>query len=181
MGEATAAERTRQFCHHSFWKFIRMLLDDNPASQVHPAKQRKFCLSVVVPDTMQQDPGLPRRSLAAAAKSRVSEEASHHYLMSLQTLPRQGNLVRSTTPGAAIVWAEAVASLPDEALKFALNAALDTLPHNINLYLWKKSSDHCHLCCGKAQSLLHTLNVCKAALDLRRHTSRHDAVLDVLS
>jgi hypothetical protein len=36
----------------------------------------------------------------------------------------------------------AVQRLPSEAMKFALNASLDTLPNNSNLHMWgKRSSD----------------------------------------
>ena len=53
-------------------------------------------------------------------------------------------------------------------MKFALNAATDTLPHNSNLALWRRSegfSSNCKLC-GKRQTLLHVLNDCPVALEL---------------
>ena len=40
----------------------------------------------------------------------------------------------------AHVWAAVVKALPEEQMKFALNAALDVLPHNSNLHLWKKKN-----------------------------------------
>ena len=56
----------------------------------------------------------------------------------------------------------------------------DTLPHNANLYKWKKlSSPWCQLC-GEHQFLAHVLNSCQKALDLRRYTARHDDVLAVI-
>ena len=62
-------------------------------------------------------------------------------------------------------------------MKFALNAVSDTLPHRSNLKKWKKlSDDQCPLCKGK-QTLSHVLNSCSKALELRRYTDRHDAVL----
>ena len=72
--------------------------------------------------------------------------------------------------------------LPPEALKFALNAAQDTLPHNANLAIWRRSeglSSNCKLC-GERQTLVHVLNHCQMALDLRRYNARHDAVLEVI-
>ena len=66
-------------------------------------------------------------------------------------------------------------------MKFALNAAVDTLPHNSNLHMWKKKeSDSCPLC-GERQSLIHVLNCCRVARDLRRYNIRHDAVLKVIA
>ena len=65
---------------------------------------------------------------------------------------------------------------------FSLNAAQDTLPHNANLALWRRSdglSDACKLC-GMRQTLPHVLNQCPVSLHLRRYNTRHDAVLEVI-
>ena len=79
---------------------------------------------------------------------------------------------------ASDIWATAVMSLNSEALKFALNAATDTLPTNNNLAKWRKGAvlDHCKLC-SKKQTLLHVLNNCEKALQLRRYNTRHDRIL----
>ena len=70
-----------------------------------------------------------------------------------------------------------VKALPEEQMKFALNAVLDVLPHNSNLHLWqKKNSPACTLCGGN-QTLLHVLNNCTTTRDHRRYNSRHDLVL----
>ena len=81
----------------------------------------------------------------------------------------------------AKVWATVVKSLPEEQMKFALNATVDTFPHNTNLHLWcKKSSPACHLC-GNNQSLLHVLNNCSVARDAHRYNTRHDLVLQEIA
>ena len=75
---------------------------------------------------------------------------------------------------AATLWSETVQKLPPEALKFALNAT--------NLAIWRRSeglSSNCKLC-GERQTLMHVLNHCQVALDLRRYNARHDAVLEVI-
>ena len=65
-------------------------------------------------------------------------------------------------------------------MRFVLNAAVDTLPHSANLHLWgKKATDACPLC-GERQTLIHALNSCRVALELRRYNHRHDGVLGVL-
>ena len=71
------------------------------------------------------------------------------------------------------MWAKALEGLGDEHLKFALNSAVDTLPHNANLFLWKKrDSDSCTLC-GERQTLIHVLNTCEVARDERRFNARN--------
>ena len=72
--------------------------------------------------------------------------------------------------------------LPSEAFKFVLNASLGSLPTNASLHLWgKKASDTCSLCHGSRQTLLHVLNDCPVAMELRRYSIRHDAVLEVIA
>ena len=89
--------------------------------------------------------------------------------------------MRIVIPSGAHIWSKAVQTLPAEQMKFALNAAVDELPHNANLHLWKKkTSDSCPLC-GERQTLIHVLNNCKVALDRRRYNERHDRVLQILA
>ena len=71
--------------------------------------------------------------------------------------------IRETDEEAAEVWSAAVNSLPSEGLKFALNAASDTLPHNSSLYIWRRReglTDGCKLC-GRKQTLLHIITLLK--------------------
>ena len=86
--------------------------------------------------------------------------------------------MRETDEEAAEVWCAAVNSLPSEGLK--LNAASDTLPHNLNLSICRRReglTDGCKLC-GRKQTLLHILDDCPVALELRRYNQRHDSVLN---
>ena len=69
-------------------------------------------------------------------------------------------------------------ALPEDQLKFAINAAVDVLPHNANLYLWRKRKDPL---CHKNQSLLHVLNNCSVARDSRRYNVRHDSILSAIT
>ena len=80
------------------------------------------------------------------------------------------------------IWATAVSNLTSEAMKFALNSATDTLPHNSNLARWYKGL-HSGLCklCGSRQTLLHVLNNCNVALKMRRYNERHDRVLSLIA
>ena len=92
-------------------------------------------------------------------------------LLQVQDLQKQGEMLRATTSDTAAVWAKAVQALPSNAMKFALNATHDTLPHNANLHLWKKKDSAACPLCGERQSN------CKVARDLRHYNQRHDAVL----
>ena len=55
-----------------------------------------------------------------------------------------------------------ISALSSESMKFALNAATDTLPHNANLALWRGLDDSCRLC-GQRQTTSHILNHCEVA------------------
>ena len=81
----------------------------------------------------------------------------------------------------ARVWSAVVKALPEEQMKFSLNAALDVLPHNHNLHLWKKKLSPACTLCGENQTLLHVLNNCCSAMNLRRYNDRHDLVLQEIA
>ena len=81
--------------------------------------------------------------MATATKLLVTEADDDHHLNSLH-LEKQGHMSCCSSPDGAKVWAKALEGLGDEHLKSALNSAVDTLPHNVNLFLWKKrDSDSC--------------------------------------
>ena len=95
-------------------------------------------------------------------------------------LPVQGEMARSWEETSPKLWVKAVQDLPPEPLKFALNASLNTLPTNVKLHTWgKKTRDTCPLCKEHRQTLLHVLNHCQAAIDLRRYRKRRDEVFKV--
>ena len=82
-------------------------------------------------------------------------------------------MLRGSTPVADFVCATAVMRSQDsEDMKFTLNSATDTLPHNSNLVRWYRGtlSNACKLC-GQKQTLvyIHILNNCDVALKLRRY------------
>ena len=132
-------------------------------------------------DVMAVNPGASKKSLMIRAKGKLAEEDAISRREHTESLPRQGQLMQATPEHdpAAEIWASAVSNLPSESLKFAMNAATDTLPHNANLALWRHAdgiSGNCKLC-GNTQTLVHVLNSCQVALNLRRYNSRHDAIL----
>ena len=117
------------------------------------------------------------------AKSAMAKEDAEKRMKHAQSLECQGQVFRCSADGAASIWSKAVQKLPPELLKFSLNAVQDTLPHNDNLAMWRRReglSSACKLC-GERQTLLHVLNNCPEALNMRRYNERHDAVLEVIS
>lgn len=100
-----------------------------------------------------------------------------------KSLTKQGELHHLVEENAAALWSEVVQKLPPECIKFALNSAQDTLPRNVNLAIWRSGANLSNCCklCGQKQTLLHVLNHCQKALQLRRFNERHDRVLHVIA
>ena len=152
---------------------VRFLADRNLKQELGVVR-KKFRPATLARDIIATNPAGSRRALSRAAKLVVKEDEDSSTLESMQSLEQQS---KCTDPKCAPVWAGVVRELLDEILKFSLNAAVDSLPYNVNLYRWKKRKDpNCPLC-NCRQSLLHVLNNCAVARDLRRYNRRHDAVL----
>ena len=96
----------------------------------------------------------------------------------LQDLTKQGDFVIHSN-GCWFFLVNSSTVTQSDSFKFALNAAaMDVLPHNANLNIWhKKSFSTCPLCLSDTQNLVHVLNSCKIALELRRYNKHHDEVL----
>ena len=160
---------------------VRMIAERNLASEVS-CKRNKFRPAVMIQQVMKEDPSCTRKSLRIASMKKLKNEEDETRADNLKSLPRQGQMMRIATPEAAPIWAKTIQYLPQHVFKFALNAAHDTLPHNANLHLWKKrSSSNCTLCHQPAQNLIHVLNNCQVALQLRRYDMRHNQVLEAIA
>ena len=143
--------------------------------------RKKFRPAVEAREALKISPGCSRKALTKSAKTLVSEEVNSSRLDNLQSLERQGQLSRCTSPICAPIWSRAVLALPEDQLKFAINAAVDVLPHNSNLYLWRRRKDPSCPLCHENQSLLHVLNNCSVARDYRRYNVRHDSILSAIT
>ena len=154
------------------------LMAENASRRALSTSRPKFKPSQEVRDVMIHNPDFTRKSLTRAAKSLIRVGDDDHHVNCLQQLRKQGHMSRCSSPEGAKIWAKALEGMKDEHLKFALNSAVDTLPHNANLYLWKKRKDSFCPLCGERQTLIHVLNTCGAARDARRFNTRHDAVLE---
>ena len=124
----------------------------------------KFKPRLVVREVMMNDPNFSRKTLSKGAKLLVEEESFEERHQHLVSLEKGGQMFSIASIDAADIWERALVQLSDDQRKFALNAALDTLPHNANLHLWKKRSNSKCTLCGERQSLIHILNNCPAAL-----------------
>ena len=129
------------------------------------------------------DPGASGKAVSRDAKNMVGNNIQSQCLKHSLSLEVQGKLFKITHKDAAAIWAKTTQSLPSAQMKFALNAASDTLPHNANLSLCRKNSNLSAACklCRERQTLCHILNNCKVALDLRRYNNRHDQILRIIS
>ena len=141
-------------------------------------KRSKFRPRVVVREVMIDNPDSTRTSLSNGAKMMVQEEAFDERHQQLLGLEREGQMFRCVSPNAADTWGKVLMELSDEHRKFAINSAVDTLPHNANLHLWQKRRDDTCPLCGQRQTLIHVLNACPVALQTRRYNHRHDTVLE---
>ena len=155
---------------------VRFLADRTLGCELSLSR-KKFRPAAAARDVLEASPGGSRKALAKAAKAIVVDDVNTSLLQHMQSLERQGHMSRCTDPKCALVWSTVVQSLPEEQMKFSLNAAVDVLPHNANLHLWKKRKDPACPLCDNNQSLLHVLNNCAVARDLRRYNVRHDGVL----
>ena len=134
-------------------------------TQVRPKfKPVTFCREI-----KSDDPGARRQTLAKRAKNAVTLEDATVRREHAESLIVQGQMMRTSTYASAI-WATAVLS---EALKFALNAATDTLPHSSNLAKWRRGvvSEQCKLC-GRKQTLPTTVRLHFSYVVITRGTTK---------
>ena len=139
----------------------------------------KFKPATIVQQVFANDPGASRKSLSNKSKRCIQMDEVTERLAHATSLKVQGSIFRIVERAAASIWSKAAESLSPALMKFAMNAAQDTLPHNANLARWRKLPDSCKLC-GKRQTLLHILNNCPVALNCRRYNQRHDLVLSAI-
>lgn len=136
----------------------------------------KFSAISVVNDVQSHNTACSKQQLKAKVSQHILAEDYTVCREHLTKLRVQGQLFRMDCDLS--YWSEAVSSLPDREMRFAYNAAFDTLPTDTNLALWYKGqvSAQCKLCVFPTQSLKHVLNKCVEALRQHRFDSRHDSI-----
>ena len=154
---------------------------DIPLAEERGRQRMKFRPTTLVDSIISEDQHRSSKALSTVAKALLVEEEDSEKHQSLCQLSLQGEMARSWESSSPELWARAVQDLPPEPMKFALNASLNTLPTNANLHTWgKKPTDICPLCQTTRQTLVHVLNNCPRAMELRRYSSRHNSVLQVI-
>ena len=181
-----AIYKKQQVCYH-----IQLQTSRDPAArevaQHHLDMQRSVVREVFRPaeiaqGVIEQNTNLCHKMLTRRAKALVVTEEDESMSDNLLRLPQQGKMMTLFEGNAAALWSRCVSKLPPEPLCFILNAAVESLPTNANLFKWgKRPSPSCALCHSDRQSLLHALNNCPIVMTLRRYSARHDEVLRVLS
>ena len=118
-----------------------------------------------------------RKRVVFHVKAKIQAKDIAATLAHTTSLPMQGLTVREFEGSVAQNWSTAIFVLPEWVIKFALNVVMDMhTSHNANLRRWKNLfSPWCQLC-GVDQSLVHVVNFCQKALDLRCYATRHDDV-----
>ena len=89
-----------------------------------------------VVEAMKEDPGAGKATVTRKAKAQVQAANTASRLSHTTGLVIQGQTVRVFEGKDATTWSTVVLSLLETTFKFALNATMDTLPHNQNLCLW---------------------------------------------
>ena len=129
-------------------------------------------MASVVSDVQSHNTASTKQQLKTQVSQRILAAGSAVHREHLTSLRVQGQLFRMDNDLS--YWSEAISSLPDSEMRFAYNAAIDTLPTNANLAIWYKAqvSAQCKLCGFPTQTLKHVLNKCEEALHQRRFDSR---------
>ena len=141
------------------------------------AQRKSFKPYQQVVEAMHANPGANRKTTVALAKEMVVERETQTHLDHCRSLLVQGQTAWQFQDRSAEVWSQVVLTLPDHAMRFALNSVTVTLPHNSNLNLWgKMPSPGCQLC-QERQTLHHILNHCSVALQRHQYNNRHDDIL----
>ena len=124
---------------------------------------------------MHAKPGANQKTAALAKEMAVEIETQTH-LDHCRSLLVQGQMAQQFQDRSAELWSQVVLTLPDHAMRFALNSVTVTLPHSSNLNLWgKMPSPGCQLC-QERQMLHHILNHGSVALQRHQYNKRHDDI-----
>ena len=102
----------------------------------------KFHPYTMAQEAFASDLGAPGKTVSRKAKQAMTSNLNQMRLEHSLSLETQGKLFHLVDTNASAAWSKAIQSLPSAQMKFALNSATDTLPHNANLALWRKKSSY---------------------------------------
>ena len=115
----------------------------------------------------------------AMIKATLKTDSNAYWKTVVEPLITQGDTAKLLLEtNTNLTWKSIMFSLPEGVLKFAINAAIDSLPTFTNLCKWgKRLNSNCPLC-SKKGTLLYILNNCNQMLD--RYLWRHNNVIRIL-
>ena len=96
-------------------------------------RRAKFLPMLTAREVMAADPGAKRHTIMKHTEILVATEDREVRLDHARSLTTQGQLHHLVDDDASSLWSEVVQKLPPECMKFALNAAQDTLPPQCQL------------------------------------------------
>ena len=119
------------------------------------------------------------KKLKPKIKESINQDSSEYWKSVVEPLITQGDTAKLLNEcNMNLTWKSIMYSLPKGVLKFAINAAIDSLPSFTNLYRWgKRLSANCPLCQCKG-TLFHILNNCSHMLD--RYLWRHNNIIRII-
>ena len=109
----------------------------------------------------------------------IKQDTSDCWKLVVEPLITQGDMPKMINEcNMNVSWRSLIYSLPKGVMKFAVNAAMDSLPSFTNLHRWgKRLSGNCPLCSCKG-TLFHILNHCSNMLD--RYLWRHNNIIRII-
>ena len=124
-------------------------------------------------------------TLQAAQRSLDNKQSSDAFNY-FSSLPYQGinaKAVNLAIPKVNIsTWSKCLDHCSSGIHNFAIKALKQVLPTSANLVRWKKQSNaSCALCQGSSQTNKHVFSNCSSTVALERYTTRHNAILLILS
>ena len=119
------------------------------------------------------------KKIKPKVKNTLKQDTSDYWKLVVEPLVTQGDMPKLLNEcNTNMTWRSMIYSLPKGVMKFAVNAAMDSLPSFTNLHRWgKRLSGNCPLCPCKG-TLFHILNHCNIMLD--RYLWRHNNIIRIL-
>ena len=121
------------------------------------------------------------KSASKKLKLTKNQEAFHH----IESLVLQGTLIKSVMESVnkKVIksWSAFTNNFPASLFKFVRKAVQQQLPTASNLVRWGRKKDSACPLCQKIQTNKHVLSNCSSTIALKRYTTSHDSVLDILA
>ena len=130
------------------------------------------------PDSLLHDRSFP---VAKKALTRSQEAAAQEHLLNLGYQGLSSKIVVDNIPMTHIIdWNNCLNMLPGFLYNFVRKGMQQQLPTLSNLLRWGRVPSNICPLCAKPQTNEHVLSNCSNEIVLKRYTSRHDKILNIL-